>query len=60
LNFDTAFARVGRRPDHYMPASLVKSQFDTQQNLGCAEDGISIDATLPPDQIVDQVLRAVS
>ena len=60
LNFDTAVARVGQRPDHYMPASLVKSQFYTLQNLGGAEDGISIDATLPPDQIVDQVLRTVS
>jgi len=43
-----------------MPASLVKSQFYTLQYLGGAEDGISIDATLPPDQIVDQVLRTVS
>jgi carbohydrate kinase (thermoresistant glucokinase family) len=52
LDPDTAGVRVAGRGAHFMPASLVTSQFETLEPLGPDEPGLTIDATLPPVQIV--------
>jgi gluconokinase len=59
LDFETASARVGNRPGHYMPASLVQSQFDALQDLAHGENGIALDATRDPDDIIRSVLEHV-
>ena len=44
--------RVAGRPDHFMPAALVASQFEALEE---PLDAITVDATLPPATIVDVV-----
>jgi len=51
--------RVGHRRNHYMPASLVSSQYATLEPLGADEFGVAIDFTLGPEQIVEQFLKEV-
>jgi gluconokinase len=50
--------RVVRRTDHFLPASLVDSQFDVMEPLDDREHGASFDATLPRHTLVDAILRA--
>ena len=57
LGRDSALARVRGRRDHFMPAALIDSQFAALEPLRPDERGMTVDATLPLDVIVDQVLR---
>jgi carbohydrate kinase (thermoresistant glucokinase family) len=50
-----AAARVASRDSHFMPASLVTSQFDTLEPLEPDETGLTLDATIPPLQIVSTI-----
>ncbi|HTZ43771.1 MAG TPA: gluconokinase [Jatrophihabitans sp.] len=50
-------ARVGARTGHYMPASLVGSQYADLEPLGPDEAGVAIDFTLGPEQIVTRFLE---
>ncbi len=52
--------RVGSRLNHYMPASLVQSQYATLEPLGPDEFGVAVDFTLGPEQIVERFLREVN
>ncbi len=52
-------ARVGHRHQHYMPASLVGSQYADLEPLSEEEFGRAIDFTLGPEQIVEQFLKEV-
>ena len=45
--------RQASRPGHFMPASLLKSQFDTLEPLDLDEGGITIDVDQDVDSIVD-------
>jgi len=49
--------RQAGRPGHFMPAALLKSQFNTLEPLGPDERGITIDVNEPVDAIVDTFLR---
>jgi gluconokinase len=51
---ETITKRVGNRPGHFMPATLVKSQFDTLEAPD-QEDAFSIDATQPIERSVAQI-----
>jgi gluconokinase len=51
--------RVGQRREHYMPPSLVQSQYDTLEPLQPDEFGVALDFTGPPEQIVEQFLARV-
>ncbi|MGI8664553.1 MAG: gluconokinase [Jatrophihabitans sp.] len=51
--------RVGHRSSHYMPASLVGSQYADLEPLGADEFGVAIDFTLGPEQIAELFLRQV-
>ncbi|MEO3759233.1 gluconokinase [Mycobacterium sp. B14F4] len=46
--------RQASRPGHFMPASLLQSQFDTLEPLQPDERGIAIDV----DQAIDSVIEA--
>ncbi|WP_431240162.1 gluconokinase [Mycolicibacterium aichiense] len=46
--------RQASRPGHFMPASLLASQFETLEPLDPDEDGITIDVDQNIDSIVDR------
>ncbi|HEY1134806.1 MAG TPA: gluconokinase [Nocardioides sp.] len=46
--------RQASRPGHFMPASLLDSQFATLEPLGDDEAGVVVDVDLPVDDIVDR------
>jgi gluconokinase len=52
--------RVGDRPDHYMPVTLVQSQYEALEPLAADERGVEIDLTLAPEQIIDTFLKRFS
>jgi len=54
-----ASERVAHRRSHYMPASLVGSQYADLEPLQPDEFGVEIDFTLGPEQIVEQFLKEV-
>ncbi len=55
IPFDVAKERLAKRKGHFMPASLLESQFETlQQPEG--DDSINVDAQKTPDQIVKEVV----
>lgn len=50
---DVLDARLTRRTDHFMPASLVASQLDVLEPLDPDEPGLAVDCTLPVPAIVE-------
>lgn len=50
-------ARQAARPDHFMPASLMASQFATLEAPGEAEGAIVLSVVPPPEEIVAAALR---
>lgn len=48
--------RVADRPGHFMPASLVASQFEILEPLGPDEHGIVLDFGRPVDELVEAYL----
>lgn len=50
--------RQASRPGHFMPASLLKSQFQTLESLEADERGIAIDVDRNIDSIVDAYVTA--
>jgi len=46
--------RQASRPGHFMPASLLASQFDTLEPLAADENGVTIDVGQSIDSIVDE------
>lgn len=59
LDQTVATQRVARRPGHFMPASLIPSQFEVLEPLE-AERGLTVDATQPPVEIVQTAISALS
>jgi len=57
---ETAAARVTGRATHFMPASLVDSQFADLEPLSEEEAGLTVDGTLPPEQILATAIRALA
>ena len=52
--------RQASRPGHFMPASLLASQFDTLEPLGPDERGISIDVDQNIDSIVETYVASTN
>lgn len=48
--------RIAARSGHFMPASLLKSQFDILEPLAADEDGVSIDVGNTVDAIIEGFL----
>ncbi|WP_068263751.1 gluconokinase [Janibacter limosus] len=53
-------ARIEGRKGHFMPASLLQSQIDTLEDLQDDEDGVVLDATTSPQELIDQVMADVA
>lgn len=49
--------RMKTRSGHFMPPSLLPSQLSTLEPLAPDEDGIRLEITSSPEEIVDTVLR---
>lgn len=49
-------ARLGHRSGHFMPATLLQSQFDDLEPLGPDEDGVTVAVDEPTPAIVARVL----
>jgi gluconokinase len=56
----TAVARVAARKGHFMPASLIDSQFADLEPPGPDERAIALDATQPVHEVVRAALVAVN
>jgi gluconokinase len=52
-------ARMQHRTKHFMPTALLKSQFDTLEELGEDESGAVIDVSPPLDEVVEEAVNAV-
>jgi carbohydrate kinase (thermoresistant glucokinase family) len=52
--------RIATRHEHFMPSSLLHSQFTALEEPGVDETPIILSIEPPPRQIVDQVLRALN
>ena len=48
--------RLAARTGHFMPAALLRSQFDTLEPLGADEAGVTVDVDHDVDAIVDAFL----
>lgn len=58
IDRETSLARVAARAGHFMPASLVDSQFADLEPLR-DEAGLTIDAARPPEEIIAAALSAL-
>jgi carbohydrate kinase (thermoresistant glucokinase family) len=59
-DYDTIASRMTGRSGHYMPPTLLRSQFDTLEEPGDAERPIVLGIDLPPAVLVDEVLAALA
>lgn len=53
-DFDVLHERMQHRPGHFMPASLLQSQFDTLEPLEEDETGRVFDVTRPVEDIAQE------
>ncbi|OCB27669.1 gluconokinase [Mycobacterium parascrofulaceum] len=50
--------RLAARTGHFMPAALLRSQFDALEPLGADESGVTLSVDRDADAIVEDYLRA--
>ena len=55
-DYDLIWRRMSARQNHTMQPEMLKSQFET---LDEPADGLTIDAALPVNEIVDNILQSV-
>lgn len=51
--------RIARRAHHYMPASLLDSQFETLEVPGPDENALIVPVDLPVSAIIERILHAI-
>jgi carbohydrate kinase (thermoresistant glucokinase family) len=51
--------RMQTRVGHYMPSSLLDSQFSILEPLRADEAGLSLDLALPPRQLVARIMESI-
>jgi gluconokinase len=57
--FEVLEQRMGKRTRHFMPTSLLRSQFDTLEPLDPDEHGVLVDVSPPLDAVVAATIEAV-
>lgn len=57
--FEVLEKRMALRTKHFMPTSLLHSQFDTLEPLEPDEDGVVVDVSPPVDEVVAAAVNAV-
>jgi len=58
-DMDLIYARITARRHEYMPLSLLRTQFEDLEERQADEPGVTVDITLTPEQIVDQVIASI-
>jgi gluconokinase len=58
-SFEVLEQRMALRTKHFMPTSLLRSQFDTLEPLEPDENGVVVDVTPPVDEVVAAAVKAV-
>lgn len=56
---ELVMSRLPKRKGHYMPVSLLDSQFETLEPLADDEDGVKVSVAGDPDSIVTDALEAL-
>ena len=56
-SFDEILARLNKRKGHFMPVSLLKSQFDTLER---PEEGIVVSIRASPEKMVQQIINQMN
>ncbi len=51
--------RMAHRSGHFMPVALLESQLATLEPLQDDEDGVVLDISLSPDELVEEVVRSL-
>ena len=54
-DYDTIAQRMAARPHHYMPVSLLKSQFEALEEPAADEHAIVLDIRRTPEELVDRI-----
>ncbi|WP_422000882.1 ribose-5-phosphate isomerase RpiA [Reyranella sp.] len=49
--------RLAGRKGHFMPATLLQSQFDALDEPGPDEDPLTVDIDAPPGQVAEEIIR---
>ncbi len=57
--FEVLEQRMQHRTKHFMPTGLLRSQFDSLEELADDEAGAVIDVSPPLDEVVEEALNAV-
>jgi gluconokinase len=57
--FEVLEARMQHRTKHFMPTTLLRSQFDTLEPLGEDEAGAVVDVSPPLDEVIEEAVNAV-
>jgi gluconokinase len=57
--YEVLEARMQTRTKHFMPTTLLRSQFDTLEDLADDEAGAVIDVGPPVDEVVEESVNAV-
>lgn len=52
--------RLASRPGHFMPPTLLQSQFDALEPLGADEQGVVVDVSEEAETIVDTLLASAT
>ena len=59
-SFETVAARMAGRTGHYMPASLLRSQYEALEEPGADENAIVLSIESPVDVLVEEVAATLS
>jgi len=59
-DYDTIAQRMAARPHHYMPVSLLKSQFEALEELAADEHAIVLDIRRSPEELAEAAAAATS
>ena len=57
--FEVLQERMSHRTKHFMPTTLLRSQFDTLEPLEDDEAGAAVDVTPPVDEVIEEAVNAV-
>jgi gluconokinase len=51
--------RVGFRRGHFMPTSLLDSQYQTLEDLEEDEDGLAVDVSAEPEDVAERIIQGL-
>ena len=60
LDLETAHKRASHRAGHFMPATLVESQFAILERPRAEQNTVCVDARLPIETVVDRAVLAIT